>query len=393
MPSALNFICSMLLVFFVFSVLVSTVTEIFNTARNRRAKCLWGGIDRLLGKDDIGSALAGALRGHPAIVSLASSDDDRASYLPSPVFASALVDTLVGLRKHDAMQSPYGIGDAIAALPEEAHVGGMLRFLWRQANGDAALFERNLAAFFDQLMDRVSGWYKRGAQRRCFVAGLLCAIVLNIDAVHVARALWNDPHLAEQVAGDGERVLVTYEPNRTPGAPPDKAVSAVAHGLAAELPIGWPARWYRDMPNPKPLDVAAEIGWAVGGFLVMACTCLIGAPLWFQLLSTLLPFRLAGPVPDRVAPVAPATPAYPGAAAAPVPPVAASIRQGPLNFVEERIVANGQVQALQQALDVGQSGEFDVETRGAIVREQVRRGFARTGQMTTALLRDLGLDA
>jgi hypothetical protein len=393
MPSALNFICSMLLVFFVFSVLVSTVTEIFNTARNRRAKCLWGGIDRLLGKDEIGSALTAALRRHPAIASLASSDDDRASYLPSPVFAAALVDTLVGLRKHETVQSPYGIGEAIAALPEEVHVGGVLRFLWRQANGDAALFERNLAAYFDQLMDRVSGWYKRGAQRRCFVAGLLCAIVLNIDAVHVARALWNDPHLAEQVAGDGERVLVSYQPNRPPDAPPDKKVAAVGHGLAAELPIGWPARWYRDMHRPTPLDLAAEVTWAAVGFLVMACTCLIGAPLWFQLLSTLLPFRLAGAVPARVAPVAPATPAYPVAAAVQAPPVAANVRQGPLNFVEERIVARGQVQALQQALGVGQSGEFDVETRGAIVREQAARGFARTGQLTTALLRELGLDA
>jgi hypothetical protein len=396
MPSALNFICSMVLVFFVFSVLVSTVTEVFNTAHNRRGKCLWAGIDRLLGTEEIGLELARLLRAHPAIASLASNDADKASYLPSPVFASALVDVLIGMMKSRVTQSPYGIGEAIAALPGTERIGGVLRFLWRQANGDAAAFERNLAAYFDQLMDRVSGWYKRGAQRRCFLAGLLCAVVLNIDAVHVARALWNEPHLAEQVAGDGQRVLVSYQPNQPPGTPPDRAVSAVGHGLAAELPIGWPARWYRNIVHPTGLDLAAEMMWTAIGFLVMACACLVGAPLWFQLLGTLLPLRLAGPVPDRVtpvAPVAPAAPAYPGAPASQAPQVVANVRQGPLNFVEERIVANGKVKALQLALGVGQTGEFDVDTRGAIVREQAARGFARTGQVTTALLQGLGVDA
>jgi hypothetical protein len=394
MPSALNFICSMLLVFFVFSVLVSTVTEVFNSARNRRARCLWAGIDRLLGTEAIGREVALLLRDHPAILSLAPNDREQASYLPSPVFAAALVDVLIGMKKPDAAQSPYGIGDAIAALPDRERIGGVLRFLWRQANGDPATFERSVATHFDQLMDRVSGWYKRGAQRRCFVAGLLCAIVLNVDAVHVARALWNDPHLAEQVAGEGEHVIVSYEPNRPPGAPPDKAVSAVSHGLAAELPIGWPARWYRDMGRAATRsDLVAEIIWTAVGFLVMASTCLVGAPLWFQLLGTLLPLRLTGPAPERAAPVAPDVAATPRAPPAQVPPVAANIRQGPLNFVEERLVANGQLQALQGTLGVRLTGEFDVETRGAIVREQMRLGFAKTGQVTSSLLRELGVGA
>lgn len=390
MPTALNFIASMMVIFFVFSVLVSTFTEIWNTVRARRAHCLWNGVVRMLGAEDTGQAIVASLKAHPAISSLASDDRDLASYIPSPLFAAALVDVLMAMSPRQAQPGPYGIGDAIAAL-EDSRAGMVLGFLWRRAGADPVMFQQQLATYFDQVMDRVSGWYKRGSAQRCFLVGLVCAAALNVDAVHVGRALWNDPHLAQQYASTGERLLVSYPP-AVPATTPSGAATVVREGLALDLPIGWPAKWYqayRQLPKHDYGLLVAEVGWTIFGFVIMACSCLIGAPLWFQLLSVVLPLRMAGKIPARSKQVA-NLPDAPPIGAAP-PAVASASGDHALNYLEQKLVRNKDVRTLQRALGVPETGQFDTTTRSAIDRRQGEFGFERTGQVTRMFLKQLGI--
>src|SRR2546423_868176 len=57
------------------------------------------------------------------------------------------------------------------------------------AGGDAQKARENIEFWFNTSMDRVSGWYKRRAQRALFVIGLIVAIGLNIDTVRILREL------------------------------------------------------------------------------------------------------------------------------------------------------------------------------------------------------------
>lgn len=388
MPSALDFIVSMVLVFFVFAVLVSTFTEIWNTLRNQRARYLWAGVDRMLGRDGDGARLIALLQRHPALYAMGTGDKGLASYLPSQLFAAALVDVLMALHPGQARPVPYGVGDAIAAIPEDDRAGAVLRFLWRRAGADPALFQQQIAVYFDQLMDRVSGWYKRGSAWRCFVAGLLCAIAFNIDAVHLARAFWNDPHLAQRYADNGERILLAYTP------PPGGAAAAdggkvIRAGLALDLPIGWPAKWAQELDRQGRAIPASEYIWTAAGFLIMAFACLVGAPLWFQLLGTLLSLRMAGAVPERSTPSRELPDAVPRQDA---PPVDSSGDDEVLNYLEQKLVRNKDVGAVQRALGVRETGSFDTETRSAIDRRQGEFGFERTGQVTRMFLKKLGID-
>lgn len=394
MPSALDFIASMVLIFFVFAVLVSTFTEIWNTMHGKRARCLWAGVERMLGTDDTGQTIVAALKAHPAMSSLASDDRDLASYIPSSLFAAALTDVLLAMRPGRTGEGIGGIGDAIAALPGPGQAGMVLGFLWRRAGADPALFQQHLATHFDQVMDRVSGWYKRGSTQRCFLVGLLCAAAFNIDAVHLARALWNDPHLAQQYAASGERILVSYAPTVAPGTQPD-AAAIVKQGLAQGLPIGWPAKWYQayqESPGQNHWLLAMELLWTGFGFLIMACSCLVGAPLWFQLLGALLPLRMSGAVPARSAADPAPEPREAALPSATPPAVVGSNGDQPLNYLEERLVRNKDVGAVQRALGIRETGHFDTDTRSAIDRRQGEFGFERTGQVTRMFLKQLGID-
>jgi hypothetical protein len=388
MPSTVDFIVSMVLVFAVFAVLVSTLTEIWHTVRNQRARCLWAGVARMLGDDAAGRQIVDDLKRHPALWAMASGDKGLASYLPSQLFAAALVDVLMAMPAQSRSE-PHGLGDAIAVVVQESdQAGAVLGFLWRRAGADPALFQQQVATYFDQLMDRVSGWYKRGSARRCFLAGLLCAIAFNIDAVHLARALWNDPHLAQAYAANGERVLLAYSPDggARPPADPNKVVKA---GLAMELPIGWPAKWYQERHGQERGVPLSEYVWAALGFVMMACACLIGAPLWFQVLAALMPLRMAGKVPARAAPPQELPDAVPAPTA---PPVGSSSGDEALNYIEHKLVRNGDVEVLQRALGVKETGGFDTATRSAIDRRQSEFGFERTGQVTRMFLKKLGID-
>lgn len=392
MPSALDFIVSMVLFFFVFSVLVSTFTEIWNTAQRKRSACLWAGVVRILGSGDHDRPLVTGLRTHPAIASLASADGATASYLPSDLFASALVDVLMSLHAQDGQTVRRGIGDVLAGLPDDAQSSKVLQFLWRRAGADPGLFQQHLAGHFDQVMDRVSGWYKRGCTRRCFLMGLLCAVALNIDAVHVGRTLWNDPHLAQQYAGDGERVVVAYNAAAA-GGPGSGADEVVKRGYALSLPIGWPARWYQELPANAPLPLS-ELVWTAAGFLIMACSCLVGAPLWYQMLGALLPLRMAGRPPVRLS-EPPVRAELPSGAPAPKPGAGAGTGDGDgddaPNHLEYKLIRNADVKTMQLALDVPDTGRFDAVTRSAIARRQGEFGFEKTGQVTRMFLRQIGL--
>lgn len=390
MPSALNFIFSMLLIFFVFAILVSNITEIWNSTGSRRASCLWRGVGQMLGTDETGARLLDELKSHPAIVALGSQAGQSPSYLPSELFASALIDVLMA-RGASAPRPPQeGIGDALTLLAGESQASKVLRFLWRRAGADLLSFQSQLATYYDQLMDRVSGWYKRGSSKRCFVVGLACAIVLNIDAVHLGRALWNDPHLAQRYADNGERLVVDYGKLALEN---DAAAGerVIRQGLASELPIGWPARWYAELSAPgqdiRPGLLAAEIAWTCVGYLIMAWACMLGAPLWFQLLSSLLPLRMAGRVPARSDSALPAPAPARTDSHAPVRDAeGVNADDKALNYLERDLLENGQVKAVQNALGVQETGQFDLATRSAIHRRQGDYGFERTGQITRMLL-------
>jgi len=54
------------------------------------------------------------------------------------------------------------------------------------------LFEKNLETFYNNTMDRVTGWYKRKVRKLLFVMGLVLAVALNIDTIKISNDALKD---------------------------------------------------------------------------------------------------------------------------------------------------------------------------------------------------------
>ena len=69
---------------------------------------------------------------------------------------------------------------------------GQLRSLLRSSGSSVEEFRTAVEDWYDDHMDRVSGWYKRHIGKWTLVIGGLLVLALNINSVTIARTLYTD---------------------------------------------------------------------------------------------------------------------------------------------------------------------------------------------------------
>ena len=79
-----------------------------------------------------------------------------------------------------------------------------LRSLFVSVGKDVDRFKMALEGWFNAAMDRVTGWYKRFAQKWMIVIGFILAAILNVDTLRIVRELSKNPNLAKAVAAQAE---------------------------------------------------------------------------------------------------------------------------------------------------------------------------------------------
>jgi hypothetical protein len=148
--------------------------------------------------------------------------------------------------------------------------------------------------WFDDTMERISGWYKRMAQKIIFVAGLALCFAINGDSLMVVKELWSDQALAHAVVAQANKQVqagTLADPNGQKQSLQD--VVAEIRDINAP-PIGW-AR------NTKDIRVFPAEPWGTAfklfGILLTAFAITLGAPFWFDLLNTIINLRLSGAPP------------------------------------------------------------------------------------------------
>ena len=106
--------------------------------------------------------------------------------------------------------------------------------IWQQVN-ELELVRINLEGWFNNAMDRLSGWYKRRSLGVTLVAGLLLSFIFNVDSLNLVTRMWQEPDLRLAIIEKVEAILTK-----------DTSVLAEAQVLELEqnitninLPIGW----------------------------------------------------------------------------------------------------------------------------------------------------------
>ena len=158
------------------------------------------------------------------------------------------------------------------------------------SNGDLAELRNRVENWFDNAMDRVSGEYKRDAQKILFFIGLALAIVLNADTFDIAR-VGSTP---QSTAATAQVLDSIQKENLIPDLAKANSASRqeLLKTLTPVLPLGW-------TQSNFPADRLGRLQKAIGIFLT-AFMVSLGAPFWFDILDSIMNIRAAGPRPPAV---------------------------------------------------------------------------------------------
>jgi hypothetical protein len=157
------------------------------------------------------------------------------------------------------------------------------------AGGTAKLDEINeyLNSWYDNVMERVTGWYKRWVNVVVFVIAFVLAAGLNINSIVVADALWDDPLLRS-----GVEAAVAAQIEDTQSREGRVDAEAIVAELEQLVELGFPVGWTTEADDPRFFGP-----WTILGWLITAAAATLGAPFWFDLLRKVANLRGSGTVP------------------------------------------------------------------------------------------------
>jgi hypothetical protein len=285
----LEVVIGLVVVYLVLSIGCSGIKEVFASLFALRAKTLEMAIRNMLK----GSATdyTSKIYGHSLIASTAP-EGQKPSYISARSFALALFD-IVAPAIPGQPQTITSLRTAVSQIPEEKLRSTLLNFI-DSSNGTVEDARSKVEHWFDDTMERISGWYKRMAQKIIFVSGLALCFALNADSLMVVKELWSDQALAHAIVAQANKKVETGFP-----ADPEKQ-NAFLQAVATDIrntnapPIGW-ARDSADIRSwhTDPWSIAFKLF----GIFLTAFAITLGAPFWFDLLNTIINLRLSGEPP------------------------------------------------------------------------------------------------
>lgn len=234
------------------------------------------------------------------------------SYVSPLTFASALIETVVNefeteSLRYDSKTEEYLLDPAIEyeesllekfKMAQKAMGYGQLSNLLKSFAGgaeDVTELKANIAAWYTDYMDRVSGWYKRSIQKQLLILGFIVAGALNVDLVYVSSQLYQHAELRNElmVIGTALQASYTSEDENTVKTRDELQTSSVLLKKIGEnsellLSSGLSIGWQSDSLQKR------NIFFRILGWLLTAAAVTRGAPFWFNMLSKVVNLRSTG---------------------------------------------------------------------------------------------------
>ena len=212
------------------------------------------------------------------------------SYIADRDFCNVLLNTLFD-NPNIGTQLITDLKAFAAAIPHDTTRLSLLDFLCQVDRGLPTL-RQNVEQWYNDSMDRVSGWYKRNAQFVLVLISLLLALFLNVDTIRMTARIYHDGPLRTAI------VTATAVPIARDTANPQndfQLLNARIDKLA--LPIGWNSSFSKLWDKVSLSSSAFWIKLLGLGLTVLALS--LGAPFWFDLLNKFTNLRAAGPKPEK----------------------------------------------------------------------------------------------
>lgn len=276
------------------SLLVTTIMELISSMLALRGQNLEKAIKNMLANGQAQGELFQAFKGNALYKQLCNYRGNAKvrppSYLSSQNFQSIVMDII--LKGEDAGK----LMQKIEEIPNE-ELKQVLKQLLNDAGYELDAFKEKMQGWYNDVMDRAAGWYKRNIQILVTFVGLVVAVIFNADTISVYQRLESNPEELKEIVTMAEAYAEKNELDIQTGGSVQQQWDQVNHLIQDELQqansplgLGW---------HPEDLQGMTPSDWVIKilGWIVTALAVSLGAPFWFDLLKKLVNIKAAGNEP------------------------------------------------------------------------------------------------
>jgi hypothetical protein len=309
---------SLMFIYLLFSMIVTAVSELISQTLNKRGHFLKDSLKEVFNDSVYNKEFTELLYAHPMIDRMKETQTRLPSYLSSETFAQTLID-VIG-REYDAHQFEFlknvetgkyetkMTGEQIDDLHKRFNLGlekmnysdlKILLTLISSKSSNASSLQKNIESWFNNYMDRVSGWFKRSQQWKLFWLSFSVALVFNVNTVRISRFLWKHEMVRNNIVIGAQDYLLQH-PDSLPasGNPRTDLKDNLEILNKMKIPLGWNFESTKINESTKSffsnnkITAGSFLGWILTAFALR-----FGAPFWFDLLKKVINIRGAGPNP------------------------------------------------------------------------------------------------
>ncbi|GAA4322608.1 hypothetical protein GCM10023149_23060 [Mucilaginibacter gynuensis] len=333
----LDLVVGIIFIYFLLSIICSSMVEILITVGKYRAKMLEKWLLTIFDKEITTSSgkkelLGQAIMDHCSTTALSSKGSSN-SYMDARNFTEALLEKVTFDEKnpksiaHDLTNIVTSIENS-DALPTELRRVLLSYASEAKANyaaistktaSEIDLFKSKVETWYDTNMQRVSGSLKtRLARPFTFWTSVVVVLFLNADTVSITQYLYSNPTARAHVAGQAyaaakDTALIKQVQNlKTAHATNDttaqtmqqitdtlsarvKTLRSAEAALDDAIPLGWNNRIFK---NSQGVFCWWLIPTKVAGLAATILAIMMGAPFWFELLNKVANLRGNGNKPE-----------------------------------------------------------------------------------------------
>jgi hypothetical protein len=330
-PTYLDLFAALTFIFLLLSVIVSGINEVIVHLLHARGYFLKNALHEILNDSKLNKNYTEILFDHPLIDRLKKTQNSLPAYISSESFATALID-MIGkeYERHNILfrQDPETLLIEVDDSPKEKNL--LIRFAkgveqmkhsdlkiilrsFHERSKDYEDLKSNIQKWYNDYMDRVSGWYKNRMQMKLFIIGMIISVSLNIDAIKMTKKLYHNQALRTQVAAAADAYI---EENKDSLHKPENLKQIVGNIDSTynqlrlyDLPIGWEklnsytGSIREKYTHPGKINYTGilllTILMKIIGWIMTAVAVSFGAPFWFDLLNKLVDLRKSGKKPKN----------------------------------------------------------------------------------------------
>ncbi|MBA4853255.1 hypothetical protein [Emticicia sp. BO119] len=323
----LDVIISMIFIYFLFSTLTSSIEELWASYYKNRGEMLKKAIQKVL-NDPLNKHFGDLIYMHPAIDILGEANKRKPAYIEGRNFATTLIELIsseahqvnymqdeeTGKMTFEIEQSGKSLIERFKAGVDKLRYSDLTVLLYtflqnyeKKIDSDVKFTQEmdeklisNIETWYNNYMDRVTGWYKKDVKKSIFLKSIIVALIFNVNFFIILKTVYTNTSL--KGAAIGSASVLTKDSVKN--LPPDSVKNELNKLYEIGLPVGWDMSGLKDTTSSLSLNFIPTIHhqirnsggytYSIIGWLISAVIISFGAPFWFDVLKKLVNVRNGG---------------------------------------------------------------------------------------------------